>query len=288
MKKILISSLFLIGVATFSQTFEEKIAEKACDCVKNTMGMTNEKYQNCISTSMAETIAESGKQKENLKQINTTDGIKKTLKSVDEILQKTCLQSNDEAENPNYAYSTNEAATNAYIIGKDFLDEENYKLAIESFEIALKNDKNFVLALDDAAVCYRMLENFDKAIEYYKRSLKIYPVGDFALMNIGVIYTMKKDYKTANQYYQNLIDFQPKHPEGYYGMGKNQIELKEYESAMKNLIKAHKIYMEESSSYIEDTTALLELVYTELKASGKEELLKKTLKENGIEFDFTK
>lgn len=291
MKKLFISSLFLLGLSISAQTFEEKIAAKACDCIKNTMGMTNEKYQNCISTSMAEIIVNNN-QKENLNQINTTDGIKKTLKSVDVILQKTCTpdskNADEETENPNYAYSSNKEATNAYIIGKDFMDNEKYALAIESFELALKKDKNFVLALDDVAVCYKMLGNIDKAIEYYKRSLKIYPAGDFALMNLGVIYTKKKDYSTANKYYQNLIDFQPKHPEGYYGMGKNQIDTEQYEAAMKNLIMAHKIYIKEKSEYIEDSTALLEIIYDEMKAAGKEDVFKKALKENQIELDFVK
>lgn len=155
------------------------------------------------------------------------------------------------------------------------MDEKNYELAIEAFELALKSDKEFVLALDDLAVCYKVMENFDKAIKYYLKSLSIFPECDFALMNLAAIYNLKSDFKTANNYYKKLIAYQPQNPEGYYGLGKNLIIDEDYTEAFQNVIKAHKIYIEENSDYQKDTEVLLELIFQQMKDAGKEKEFRK-------------
>lgn len=182
-----------------------------------------------------------------------------------------------------YGYSKNTEATNSYKIGKDFMEQEKYKLAIQAFEKALKKDGNFVLALDDIAASHRRLEKFEEAIKYYKRSLAIFPEGDFALMNIGVLYNMKKDYKTANHYYEKLIRFQPNNAEGFYGLGRNYYYLEDYENAMINMIRAHKIYVADKDDYAKDSEQMLGIIYQDMKEKGKERDFIRIATENGVD-----
>jgi tetratricopeptide (TPR) repeat protein len=287
MKKILFFlTIVTIFNTSYSQTLEEKIATRACECLKNKTKVDDDVYQKCITKSMSEVVL-TDNDKKNREAINTVEGIQNLLKKVYEIMPITC-DSQKEKENKRnqfYSNSTNENAQNSYIIAKDFMRDKKYKLAIESLEISLKYDKNFVLAYDDIAVCYRQLNDFDKAIKYYKKSLDIYPEGDFALMNIGVIYSKKLDFKTAISYYEKLIKFQPKNAEGYFGAGKNYFSLKDYENALNNIFIAHRIYSEEKSEYVKDTEQIMSIIYQTLKSENKVELFNKIAEKNNIKIN---
>ena len=163
--------------------------------------------------------------------------------------------------------------------------EKNYKIAIENFQLAIKDDSHFVLALDDMAVSYRQLNDYDNAIKYYKKSLEIYPEGNFALMNIGVVYTLKSDFKTAISYYEKLIQYHPDNAEGYFGAGKNYILLNEDEKALDNLFIAHVIYTNENSEYVKDSEKLIGALYQKMKSENKEDLFKKIAEKNNIKLD---
>lgn len=227
--------------------------------------------------------------KKNREAIDTVDGIQSLLKKVYDIMPITCENEKrkeiERKKNEFYSNSKNTNAQNSYTIAKDFMRDGKYKLAIEGLEISLKYDKNFVLAYDDIAVCYRQLNDFDKAIKYYKKSLAIYPVGDFALMNIGVIYAMKSDFKTAIKYYEKLIKFHPKNAEGYYGAGKNYFLVKDYENALHNIFIAHKIYSEDKSNYVKATEQIMSMMYQKLKSENKEDLFNTIAEKNNIKIN---
>lgn len=204
-------------------------------------------------------------------------------------MPQTCENENqkeiERKESQYYSNSKIEKAQNSYLIAKDFMRDEKYKLAIEGLKMALKDDKNFVLAYDDIAVCYRRLNDFDNAIKYYKKSLDIYPEGDFALMNIGTIYSKKSDFKTAIENYEKLIKFQPKNAEGYFGAGKNYFLLNNYEKALNNIFIAHRIYTEEKSEYVKDTEQIIGMMYQHLKKENKEEIFNKIAEKNNIKLN---
>jgi tetratricopeptide (TPR) repeat protein len=289
MKKIILFlTIVIISNISYSQTFEEKIAIRACECLKNKSKINDDVYQKCITESIAD-VALTDSDKNNREVINTVDGIQSLLKKVYEIMPTTC-ENEKSKENENkkikfYSNSKIENAQNSYIIAKDFMRDEKYKLAIEALEISLKYDKDFVLAYDDIAVCYRQLNDFDKAIKYYRKSLEIYPEGDFALMNIGVIYTKKSDYKTAIEYYKKLIKFYPKNAEGYFGAGKNYFLIDEYENGLNNIFIAHRIYSEDKSEYVKDTEKILGMMYQKMKSENKEELFSKIAEKNNIKIN---
>lgn len=290
MKTILLIILTAFSMIHYGQNLEQNAAIKSCECISKLKKVTDEKYRECISNSLAKSATEITVATY-LKQISTVDGMKSALKKVDSLVKATCMLENknnlEKKKDLHYSYSKNESARNAYIIGKDFMKDKKYDLAIESFEIALKNDKNFVLSNDDIAVCYRQMNDYDNAIKYYKKSLSIFPEGDFALKNIGVVYTLKSDFKTSNEYYQKLINFYPTDAEGYYGLGKNLILLEDLEKALLNVLKAHKIYIKENSAYTKDAETLESIIYQEMKKKGEEQKFIDIANENGITINFS-
>lgn len=289
MRTLLIILCSTFSILQYGQNLEQNAAIKSCECISKLKEITDEKYRECISTSLALSSIEKNT-KAHLQQISTVDGMKTTLKKVDSIVKATCILENmnnfEKKKKLYYSYSKNESASNTYIIGKDFMEEKKYDLAIESFGIALKEDKYFVLAYDDIAVCYRQMNDFDNAIKYYKKSLSIFPEGDFALKNIGVIYSLKSDFKTSNEYYQKFIKFYPQDAEGYFGLGKNQILQEDLENALVNIFIAHKIYLKENSAYIKDTETLESIIFKEMKKKGDEQKFIKIASENGININF--
>lgn len=288
MKKIFLIVLITLNFSNgFSQTTEENIAKQACDCLNKNATITEEIYTSCLSSSMVDVVLKD-KDTKVRESINTVEGMQNLLQKSNTILSKTCDKiSKKETEsegkkNTFYAESKNKQAQNSYIIAKDLMQDGKHKFAIESLQMALKNDPKFVLALDDIAMCYRQLNDYDNAVKYYKKSLEIFPEGDFALMNIGVVYSLKSDYKTAIIYYEKLIKYEPNNAEGYFGAGKNYFVLNDNEKALNNIFIAHRIYTENKSDYTKDTELMIGAVYQKMKTENKEDLFKKIAKENNI------
>lgn len=285
MKKTFLLFITLSFFNAKSQTLEEKIATKACTCLEKSKEVNEEIYRNCLTNSMAEVVLQD-KDAKVREGINTVEGIKSLLQKSDETIAKTCSKflpkTSENKSDIYYSDSKNEQAQNSYIIAKDFMQAQNYKLAIEGLQLALKQDPKFVLALDDIAVCYRQLEDYDNAVKYYKKSLDIYPEGEYALMNIGVVYSLKSDYKTAIDYYERLIKYQPNNAEGYFGAGKNYLQLNNDEKALSDIFIAHRIYTENKSEYAKDTEMLMGAIYQKMVKENKEGIFKKIAAENNI------
>lgn len=284
MKRILLLFI-LVSLQANSQTLEEKIAKKSCECLEKSSKIDEKIYRDCLTNSMAEVVLkdEDAKTREG---IATVDGIKSLLQKSDEIIAKTCTKFLPKAEENKadifYGASKNEGAQNSYIVAKDLMRDKKYKLAIEGLQLSLNQDPKFVLALDDIAVCYRQLDDYDNAIKYYKKSLEVYPEGEYALMNIGVAYTLKSDYKSAIEYYEKLIKYQPENAEGYFGAGKNYFALNNDEKALNDIFIAHRIYTNDKSDYTKDTEVMMSAIYQKMQKENKEDVFKKIAAENNI------
>ena len=288
MKKTFLLVIIVSFFSANSQTVEEKIATKTCICLQKISNSTEKQYSECLATSLAEVIADE-KDAKIRETINTVEGITGMLQKSDELVAKNCPTLNPKKavkkSEAFYASSKNESAQSKYNLAKDLMRDKKYKLAIDGFQLSLKEDPNFVLALDDIAVCYRQLNDYDNAIKYYKKSLSVFPEGDYALMNIGVVYTLKSDFKTAIEYYEKLIKYQPDNAEGYFGVGKNYLALNEDEKALDQIFKAHRIYTSDKSEYVKDTETLMGAIYQKMKKENKEEAFKRIAAENNINIE---
>lgn len=287
-KNFLLFLTFTSFSALNAQTVEEKIAAKACECLEKSPKITEEVFRDCFTNPMGEIIL-TDKDPKVSESINTVEGIQSMILKVQGIISKKCPnlvpEVTETKDDVFYSPSKNKNAQNSYTIGKDFMGKSDYKMAVESFQMAIKEDPNFVLALDDMAVCYRQLKEYDNAIKYYKKSLEIYPEGNFALMNIGVAYTFKSDYKNAISYYEKLIQYHPDNAEGYFGAGKNYFMMKDDEKALDNLFMAHIIYTNENSEYQKDSEQLLGAIYQKMKSENKEDVFKKIAEKNNVKID---
>lgn len=280
--------LFLIIANVYSinsQALEEKIADKACDCLGKNSEITEDIFRDCLTKSLTDVVFNE-KDTKARESINTVDGMQSLLQKSAEAISKKCAggesQEIKSKVNDHYSDSKIESAQNSYIIAKDFMRDQKYTLAIEGLKLALKQDPNFVIALDDIAVCYRQLSDYDNAIKYYKKSLAIYPEGEYALTNIGVVYSLKSNYKTAIEYYEKLIKYQPNNAEGYFGAGKNYFQINSDEKALDNIFKAHRIYVTEKSEYSKDTETIMGAIYQKMVKENKEQTFKKIAQENNI------
>jgi tetratricopeptide (TPR) repeat protein len=284
--------LLFIAIASFpnlyAQAVEEKIATKSCDCLSKSSGITEDAFRDCLTASMSEIIL-NDKDPKVRESLNTVEAIQGMIQKVQDLVIKNCPKFIPEPPKDKsaafYVNSKNKNAQNSYTIAKDFMRDKNYKMAIESLQLSLKEDPNFVLALDDIAVCYRQLNDYDNAIKYYKKSLEIFPEGDMALMNIGTAYSLKSDFKTAVGYYEKLIQYQPNNAEGYFGAGKNYFLLNDDEKALDNIFIAHIIYTSEKSEYVKDSEQLLGAIYQKMKSENKEELFKKIAEKNNVKLE---
>src|SRR5690606_34665295 len=209
MKKLYSLLLSILSfIVSNAQTFEEKISEKSCECIKN------------------------------LKKINNVEGVNSTFKKVDSIIKKTCnviINSIENKKEKFYSDSKNETAYSFFLTSTDMLQQENYDIAIEGFLIAIDLDKNYVKAYDHLAICYRKKNQLDKAIKYYKKSLKKIKEDDITIMNIRVIYRIMEDYKESIKYYSKLVDYYPNNAEGYFGLSQNYLMLNDEEKALDNI-----------------------------------------------------
>lgn len=287
-KNFLLFLTFTSFSVIHAQTVEEKIAAKACECLEKSSRITEDVFRDCFTKPMGEIIL-TDKDPKVRESINTVEGIQNMILKVQGIISKKCPNLvpavMETKEDVFYGQSKNKNAQNSYVIGKDFMEKNDYKMAVESFQMAIKEDPTFVLALDDIAVSYRQLNDYDSAIKYYNKSLEVYPEGSFALMNIGVVYTFKSDYKTAISYYEKLIQYHPDNAEGYFGVGKNYIMLNDDEKALENIFIAHVIYTNEKSEYVKDSEQLLGALYQKMKSENKEDLFKKIAEKNNVKIE---
>lgn len=289
MKKwILFTFMLLYSIFSFSQSLEERAAIETCNCLANYEKPSEKNFSECIGNSFAKTFMEEKDDKIREK-ANTVEGITTIMREIKALLPETCNVVKEEKikakREVHYADSDNQSAANYYTMAKDMMITGKYELAIEGFQLAIKEDKNYVLAYDDMAACYRKLDDYDNAIKYYKKSLAIYPEGNFSLMNIAVVYSLKSDFKNSVRYYEKLIDYEPNNAEGYYGAGKAYFGLKEYEKALDNIFKAHRIYTNENSDYKADSEKIMAMMYQKLKAEDKEALFIKIAESNNIKLN---
>ena len=72
-------------------------------------------------------------------------------------------------------------------------------------------------------------------------------------------------------------------PESYYGIALVYIQnKKEYETALPFICKAYNLYVTQKSPYRSDAEKLINAIYAQMKAAGKEEAFWKVLKEHNI------
>jgi tetratricopeptide (TPR) repeat protein len=248
------------------------------------MDSLDAKLNRCAITAL-ETVLDNST--EEIQEIYSTDeAVEETITKAFESLLSVCPRIRkfvlEERRATYYSESDSEEANKFYETGNDLLGKEDFKGALKSYSKAIKKDPEFIYAIDNKALTYRMSGDTKNAIKYYLISLKIYPEGSFALQNIAAACTILKDYQSALDYYDKLTYYYPADPEGYFGIGKVFVLMEDFEKAIDYVFIAHKIYSIQESEYIKDSTELALVIFNRFKEMNKTELFFEKAREYGI------
>jgi tetratricopeptide (TPR) repeat protein len=278
-----------LNVTELNETDLKKVSDDACNCIKKIDGALatkNDSIKECIDsklmlfqmTNMLTKINTDDKSKAiKPKKVNVqivTGNDSKIYKQVEKELLNNCdylrsmLMTNNSYKNTNSLSMDKEAMKN-YNIGSTFMKEKNYEKAIEFLNKAVEMDDNFAFAWDNLGLSYRRSGQFEKAVEAYKKSLKADPNGKTPMMNLGVAYESLKKYDDAVVAYDNYIKHLKDDPEGYYGLSRIYMFMKNYDLSMKNVIIALRIYTEQSSPYRTDAINMIKSIYYYMKQEDK-------------------
>jgi len=270
-------------------TSSQKAAIKTCDCLGtlDTYKQLEDSLKKCKSNAMALVMIESSPEEK--KVLNTIRGEAKLLEELIELLPIFCYNVRSvlivEKKKQFYRLSPNSEANEHYLNGKEYMAKGDYSNSINHFQKAIKLDNRFVYAYDHLAISYQMQENHKKAIKYSRKSLTIFPEGNVALLNIAVSSSFFNIYENCLKYYNDLIFLYQDNPEGYFGFGKTQFVLSNYESALENVFIAHKMYTDSNSDYLKESEKLISIMHSEIKNKGKINLFLEKAKKYNITID---
>ena len=289
MNKLIFLVSLLTSTLSFGQSYEEKIAQKTCECISEDFETDNldELLKRCIISSKIYVESNDPKEKGNSK--FTVEGIRKTFRDVSKLVIEKCpvirTKVSEQKKLIFYKRSDNKKSNKYFKQGNKFRNKNQLTLAIEQYKKSIEKDKEFVMAYDYLGVVYRMNKDFDNAIKTYNKSLAIFPEGDFGLLNIAAVYSILKNEIEARKHYNKLINFYPENPEGYYGSGKANLIIGNNEIALRNTLTALIIYKDLNSNKLQDAETLLGFVHSKMKQENQLEKFNQITKEFNIDFE---
>jgi tetratricopeptide (TPR) repeat protein len=105
-----------------------------------------------------------------------------------------------------------------YNLGNYYLNRNELKQAIASYDTALKLESGAVLATVNKSLAYARLGENKKADESLKKALKIAPNNSAANFNMGLLKAEQKDLKGAEQYLKKALKADPQMAQAAYNL----------------------------------------------------------------------
>lgn len=112
-------------------------------------------------------------------------------------------------------------------LGKQFLDNKEYKDAAMEYETAIEIDPKCIEAQQGLGVVYEYNDkgirygegfNIEKSVFHYEKAIAINPKLEEAVFNIGVLYGMQGKLDNAVNYYLRLIREDPNNAKAHYNL----------------------------------------------------------------------
>ncbi len=103
-------------------------------------------------------------------------------------------------------------AQELYLRGMNFYQQGKYKLAIDRFDSALVEDKEFIAPYMALGEIYYLTQQLYLAQTNYKRALELEPSLVEASIALGTIYMDQGKYELALKYLNTALKLQPNHP----------------------------------------------------------------------------
>lgn len=120
-----------------------------------------------------------------------------------------------------------------YFKGMNLKELKDTTSAIDAFQSAFENDRNFF----DAAMQLGLLhsnKNAKLALEYYSAAIRSNPKTDEAWFARGVLYQTNKKFNEALADYRKVIAINPSNDNAYYNVGYINYETKHFDEALRN------------------------------------------------------
>jgi len=149
-----------------------------------------------------------------------------------------------------------------YMRGRHYyrLLKNEFKLAIEMFQKAIRKDPNYALAYAGLADCYtyqylwfqKKQSNLDQALIACQKALRLDPDLAEAHLSYGLVKITNFDYQEAEKGFEKAIALNPKLHEVYYQYGRACISQGKYQQALKLFKRASELHPDdyESSMFV--------------------------------------
>ncbi|RPD47985.1 hypothetical protein DNI29_11180 [Hymenobacter sediminis] len=275
----------LLAAPTLAQQkpLAQRTADHACSCIGTQVPTDTvlARLDKCLPQALTSVTSDGWAADGNA--ISTVEGMTSTLRQSRELLISSCPPVRNalvtRKTEEQYQLSAVPAARQAYEQGATLLKQKQYAQALPLFLQAAKQDPKFVMALDNAAICYRQTKDLKKAAAFYTKSLAVFPEGHLALLNMAVVQSMLEKPTEARSYYEQLRFVAPYNPEGYFGAGRLALLRQDFPQAMANLFAAHRLYVDQESPYLDDSSSMVSLLYKAMKEKGQLDQFRTTAKE---------
>ena len=97
-------------------------------------------------------------------------------------------------------------------IGRAYFNKKDYELAESYYNKALKEQANFIIALNGLGETYMATKNYTKAIDVYEKAVQYNDASPFLQYQLARAYELSYAFKKAIDAYQNVIDISPDGP----------------------------------------------------------------------------
>lgn len=133
-------------------------------------------------------------------------------------------------------------------------DNENYRKAMESINLALKKlpkkDKDYIgRAYASRARLYTIAGDTVRALTDFEQALKVYPENSDVLEDYGQLLYELRQYSESNDIYRRVVDINPAGVIGYMGLGRNAYAIGDYNEAIRQYNIVIKMYDDYSSGF---------------------------------------
>ena len=105
-----------------------------------------------------------------------------------------------------------------YNLGNYYLNRNELKQAISSYDTALKLEPRAVLAMVNESIAYARMGENKKADAYLKKALKVAPDNPAANFNMGLLKAEQNDMKGAEQYLKKALKADPQMAQAAYNI----------------------------------------------------------------------
>lgn len=133
---------------------------------------------------------------------------------------------------PDAVWVLYQEADNLVNSGWEYLNMEEYDIAIENFNEAIRIDPNHAEAYQYRGAAYAKMEDWDTAIENYNEAIKFDPGYALAYYNRGIAYSEKGEWDAAIENFDKAIRFDPDYLQTYSIRGWIYLQKKEYDRAI--------------------------------------------------------